>query len=219
MSLWKKIANEAGNILLNNISNDNRSQNDVTNDIMDSVKGFVMDAQVVESSEYTSLGIFDANVKFKTAVPTSYWNCRYNFGAAEIDTIFIYSESGEEPYDYERMLNEPGYFIPGITFSTNVLNPKEPTLVKQKLNRLYGFTDVDISKSSNSMFMYKIKGENSRYYFESNYMEYEGYLDGEPSHIYYEVYLALDKSRLSSSQLQAAIGEYHTIINTMEFVR
>lgn len=217
-SFWKKLANEAGNILLNNISENVKGKNDIIDNVVDNAKEYVVDKNIIESSEYTQIDILGAKVRFKSATPTLYWNSNENYGAGEIDTVFIYSETGTQPIDFSKTF-EPGYTISGITFATNSLNPSNQADTKQKLNRIYGLTDVDITKADNSMFMYKVKSENDKYYFESNYMEYEGSFEGEDFTVYYEIYLLLDKNNISSSQLYTAIGEYHLMIKTMEFIK
>lgn len=211
MSFWKKIVSETGNMILNNISDN--IQSNVIGNVVEAAKDVVVDKQVVEKIEYTELPIFGATLKFKNAEPTLYWNCEDNFGTGEIDTVFVYSENGAEPVNYD---STP---ISGITFTTNWLDPESPSDVKRKLDSVYGITDVTITKSDNPMFMNKIKGENDRHYFESNYMEYEGNFDGESSKVYYEIYLALDKKKISPAKLNLAIGEYHLMIKTMEFVK
>lgn len=215
MGIFGKILSEASNRMINNISDN--IQSNVINKVVDTAKDAVIDKQIVGNSEYTLLPIFGATLKFKKAESTLYWDCEDNFGAGEIDTVFVYSETGAEPADTSSIYG--GDPISGITFSTNWLDPENPAEVKRKLNSVYGITDVTITKSDNPMFMNKIKGESDRYYFESYYMEYEGDLDGEKSDIYYEIYLALDKRKISPVQLNLAIGEYHLMIKTMEFVK
>ena len=79
--------------------------------------------EVVESNvakEYTVIDIFGGTIKFKQANPTYLWNSNDNFGALEIDTVFLPSENGEAVEDYYDKLYQSGVvFITDDKISTS----------------------------------------------------------------------------------------------------
>ena len=65
-----------------------------------------------------------------------------------------------------------------------------------------------------------LKGENSKVYFESYAFKYEGNYEGESlGDIYYSVRLWIYKDDYTEEEINNVIAEYHTIIDTLEFVK
>lgn len=165
---------------------------------------------IVQNSEYTELEIFGATAYFKQHNPTNYWDCDDDFGAGEINTVFIPSENGvivENYYDKEK--------ISGIFFyeTENIISDKETIIAKHK--RWYG-VDVTVQNIDKNLFKKYIKGESQNVYLESYNFQYEGDYDGEKFDVYYTIELLIYKKDYTEEQIDKLISEYNTIIDTFK---
>lgn len=170
-------------------------------------------ASVPSSGDYTQLEIFGAAIQFKLADPTSYWNCCDNFGAGEIDTVFIISPDGTPVDDYYDQIHTSG-----IIFKTSEDGIDSEKSLKSAYKQWDGI-DVQIENIENGIFSRHLLGESSDLYFESYCMEYEADFDGELSTIAYAVELRIYKGDYTPEEIAKAIAEYHLIIETLEFVK
>lgn len=161
------------------------------------------------SDEYTELGIFGANIRFKKTNPTYFWDSNNDFGAGEIDTVYLFSEGGVEvDMDLSTM----------ITFQTDGLEPGNEAHARQTLNKWYKMTNVMIERINNSIFLYHIVGETTSIYYECYYMEYDGDMDGDIFHVNYDIALEAHKDEITADQLEHVKEEYHMMIHTLQFV-
>jgi len=160
--------------------------------------------------EYTELEILGAVAKFKKQEPTNYWDSEDNFGALEIDTVYIPSENGVEVSNYYEHEN-----VAGIIFesSGDVINNK--TSVINTYKKWYGI-DIQIEDIEKGIYKRHIKGESSEIYLEAYCFTYERDLEGEKSVGYYKIELILYKDDYSAEQMDKLISEYQTIIDTLE---
>lgn len=188
----------------------NSDKKDVKNEETNNSK---TEENVVAADEYTELEIFGANVKFKLANPTYLWNCEDNFGAGEIDTVFIPSKNGEAVEDYYDAEN-----ISGVHFITTDDGVSSESSLKSTYKRWYG-VDLTVEDMEEDLYTRHLKGESSEVYFESYSFEYEGVYDGEDlGTIYYSIQLVIYKDDYTQEEIDKVIAEYHTIIDTLEFV-
>lgn len=168
--------------------------------------------KVTLASEYTMLEIFGADVKFKLANPTYLWDSQDNFGAGEIDTVFIPSKDGKEVGNYYDIENTSG-----VIFMTSDDVIDSESNIKNNYKSWYNL-DVTIEDLNNQLFERHIKGEDSKVYFESYCFQYEGVYDGEDiGTIYYSIQLVLYKEDYTQEQINKIKAEYHAIIDTFEF--
>jgi hypothetical protein len=191
----------------NNNNNNNVDNNDLSNS--------ELNVSINEADTYTELDIFGATIKFKKANPTYFWDCDYNYGAAEIDTVYIVSENGKRKEDYHEIAK-----MSSITFSTldDVVNSE--STIKNQYKRWYN-VDVTVENIEHKIYKKHIKGENSEIYIESYAFKYDGIFeyDPVPMEVYYGIYLEVKKDDYSQEELNKIIAEYHLIIDTLEFVR
>lgn len=166
------------------------------------------------STEDTTINIFGRKISFKTLSPTCYWNSQDSFGAAEIDTVFIYSPNGASLEDTDYFSNQKAKII----FETSQLSPSNLEGTKNTIKQWYKVDNVNIQKLDNSIFTYKITGESSSKYVEVLYMEYDSNFDGNSSKVCYDIMLNIEKNTLSQDELYIAKHEFDTIINTLKFV-
>lgn len=176
--------------------------------------GNIVAGSVTPAADYTELEIFGATVKFKMANPTYLWNCEDSFGAGEVDTVFIPSKNGvevENYYDAEH--------ISGVTFQTSDDSVDSVTSLKNSFKKSTGI-DLTVEDIKHDIYTRHLKGESSKVYFESYAFEYDGSYDGEPlEDIYYSVRLWLYKDDYTEEEMSKVIAEYHTMIDTLEFVK
>lgn len=182
-----------------NRKNDNKNDNKISSDL-----------NIVPSDTYTIVNSLVGELKFKTASKTKFWNSNENFGAGEIDTVFLYSNTGDKPNDFEKVFN-PNYDVSGIIFaSSSSVSPKNPDTIEKKLNQGWGLTNHKLTKVNDKLFSYNLKAENESKYLEANYFEFD-------KNSYYSVQLEIVKSRFSKEEIEKIIDEYHLIIETMEY--
>ena len=170
----------------------------------------------VSSNQYTILDILGAKIKFKQGNPTNLWNCECSFGAGEIDTVFIISKNGVEMDEYDDDTS-------GVIFQTSDISVASESSLKNSYKKYYGL-DIIVEKTNVGPFKRHVQGENSKYYFESYSLKYDGYfndidpIDDEPSDVYYSIELFIYKDNYDSKMIKNVIDEYHNIINTLEFI-
>jgi len=169
--------------------------------------------EITENSKYTELEIFGAKVKFKLANPTYLWNSNDDFGAGEVDTVFIPSKNGEPVEDYFYVDN-----ISGIMFQTSDDVLESTSSLKKIYKNAYGM-DLTVEQLEDDIFEKHLKGETSKIYFESYCFKYEGFSDEDPSEVYYAIELMLYKNDYTQEEINKIIEEYHLIIDTFEFVK
>lgn len=184
----------------NNLSNSNGSTSNVT---------------INEANTYTGLEIYGANIKFKMANPTYFWDCDYDFGAAEISTVFIVSQNGEVVKNYLDIED-----MSMITFEET----KDIGLSEQSIKRQYKKwhnVDVTVENLEHELYKKHIKGENSETYFETYAFKYDGIFEDDfvIEDIYYSISLLIRKDNYTKEELNKIIEEYHLIIDTLEFVK
>lgn len=174
----------------------------------------VADSSVTPAADYTELEIFGAKVKFKLADPTYLWNCEDSFGAGEVDTVFIPSKNGvevENYYDAEH--------ISGVTFQTSDDSVDSATSLKNSFKKSTGI-DLTVEDIKHDIYTRHLKGENSEVYFESYAFKYDGNYEGEElGDIYYSIRLWMYKDDYTKEEINKVIAEYHTMIDTLEFVK
>lgn len=165
------------------------------------------------SSDSTVVDIFGRKISFSTLSPTCFWNSEDDFGAGEIDTVFIYSPNGASLEDTDYQSSQKAK----IVFQTSPLSPDKLENTKNTVKKLYNVDNVTIQKLENSIFMYKITGESSSSYAEIYYLEYDGDFEGEISKVYYDITFHINKNLLSKDEQYIAKHEFETIINTLKF--
>lgn len=166
------------------------------------------DANVAK--EYTELEIIGATARFKKQDPTNYWDCEDNFGAGEIDTVYIPSEGGKEVPNYYDQENTSG-----IIFQTSDDVVSSESYIKTIYKR-WDNIDVKVENINKGIFKKHITGESSELYYESYSFSYEGEYDGEKFDVYYKIELRIYKNDYTKEEQSKLISEYNTIIDTFE---
>ena len=183
-------------------NNDTKKEsNDVTNEI------------VVASTEYTELEIFGAKLKFKLANPTYLWNSEDDFGAGEVDTVFIPSENGEKVEDYFEAVNTSG-----VIFEVSDYTTRSETAIKKDLKEWYNL-DAIVENINHNLYQKHIQGENSKLYYESYLFSYKGKYDGESiGDIDYKIQLQIYKNDYTKEEIDKVVKEFHIMIDTLEII-
>lgn len=165
------------------------------------------------AKDYTELEILGATVKFKKQEPTNYWDSQDNFGAGEIDTVYIPSQKGVEVPNYYEQENTSG-----IIFQTSddIITSKNSLINTYKT---WDNIDIEVEDIEKGIFKRHINGESSKLYFESYCFTYEGDLEGEKFDANYKIELRIYKDDYSTEQIDKLISEYHTIIDTFEIIK
>ena len=164
------------------------------------------------AKEYTTIELLGKNAKFKVQSPTNYWNCEDDFGAGEIDAVYIPSKNGVEVPNYYEKEN-----ISGVIFqiSDDVLTSESN--LKSTYKRWYGI-DIEVTNIEKGIYQKHIKGQSSSIYYEAYCFDYEGDFDGEKSDVYYKIELIIYKDDYSSNEINKLISEYNTIIDSFELM-
>lgn len=210
MDIIKRVIPFISDMMMSNKKYDNKMLEEYNTNMSEKYNNEINETYEI-SDDYTYLDIKGAKIKFKTLKDTTFWNCNDNFGALEIDTVFICSEGGKEIEDYSDMNRL------SISFQTEEIEDKSDQMVGEYL-KSYNISNFEVTKLENSVFTYKIVGESNSAYFESYFLEYSGEMDGEEFDVYYQIKLDLNKNIINAKHLHKAKKEYKTIIDTLEFV-
>jgi len=171
------------------------------------------DESLKDQTDYTELGIFGAKLKFKLANPTYLWDCDDNFGAGEIDTVFIPSKNGEEVEGYDDVEN-----ISGIIFQTSEDIISSESKIKNNYKKWHNL-DVVVENLEHDLYGRHIKGENSKIYIETYAFKYDGNFEGKiVKDNYYRIHLEIHKDDYTQEEITKVIEEFHLIIDTLEIV-
>ena len=162
------------------------------------------------SEEYTELELFGATAKFKKQDPTNYWDCEDNFGAAEIDTVYIPTKNGKEVPNYYDQENTSG-----IIFQTSDDLIADKSRLKNSY-KTWDEIDVEVKDIDDDLFKRHIKGQSSKLYFESYCFKYVGDFEGSNFDVYYKIELRIYKDDFTKEEQEKLISEYHTIINSFK---
>lgn len=170
------------------------------------VKNF--EPNIITGNSYVELDIRGAKyrVKFKLSDPTNFWNSGDDFGAMEVDTVFIVSKNGEPIEDYNDIEE-----LSGIIFMVEDRYFESVESIQSRISEWYDLSDVEVEDLSSSIFKRHIKGENSSFYYETYCLEYEGDR--------YTIELNVYKNNYSADEIKNIIEEYHGIISSLEFVK
>ena len=165
---------------------------------------------IVESKEYTEMDIYQTKIRYKLAESTSLWDCDYNFGALEIDTILMPSKNGQPIDKYYDIEN-----ISGIHFQTGDDAIKSEDSLKFKYKNWYNIYNLKVENIEKGPFVKYIKGETKEIYMESYALKYK---DENGKDTYYDITLVLYKNDYDKELINKVIDEYHLIINTLELI-
>lgn len=170
-----------------NIQNIEQNDNQEDNNIPD-----------YEMGEYITLNIFPemSVVRFKMTKDTTFWNTEDNYGAAEIDTIFVMEEEvTKDNYDYADSY---------IYFAT----PETRIFEKGYYNGI----PVEMTEIEHELYSHHVTGETSNEYFECYIIREDVVEYG------YEIVLLLEKNQFTEEQIERAKQDFKCIIDTFEFV-
>jgi hypothetical protein len=162
------------------------------------------------AKEYTELELLGRVAKFKLQNPTNYWNCEDDFGAGEIDAVYIPSKNGVEVPNYYEKEN-----ISGVIFQTSDDVLTSESNLKSTYQRWYGI-DIEVNSIEKGIYKRHIKGESSSIYYEAYCFDYEGDFEGEKSDVYYKIELIIYKNDYTKDEINKLISEYNTIIDSFK---
>lgn len=168
---------------------------------------------IIPADDYVELEIVGANVIFKYANPTYFWNTEDSFGAGEIDFVLIPSLNGEPIENYYEQERVSGVFF---QTSDNLVMSDED--LKNEYISRYG-VELQIENITHNIFKKHLKGETSEVYLESCCLSYDSNFDGEISSVYYAIELLIYKNDYTEEEMNKLIDEYHIIINTFNFIK
>lgn len=168
------------------------------------------DVDMIPSDKYSELDLWNFKFKFKMAKNTNLWNCNDNFGAMEVDTVYMVSENGvpiPNYYDVDK--------TSGVIFQIGDFVIDEESEIRNKLSRWYNISNAKIEDVNDSIYSRYIKGESSNVYYESY-----GLIITLPdeSKIYYSIELVLYKNNYSKDMINKIIQEYHIIIDSLKII-
>lgn len=163
---------------------------------------------IISNDSYMELDILYGlhRIKFKINNPTNFWNSEDDFGAGEIDTVFVVSENGMPVEDYFDIED-----LSIVVFEIDDRYFESKESIKSRIGEWYNISNVEVEELSSGVFKRHIKGENSSFYYEVYCLEYEGDR--------YVIELNIYKNNYTSSEINNIIEEYHGIINSLEFIK
>lgn len=175
------------NILNQEIQNVEQNDNQEVNNELD-----------CEMGDYITLNILPGMsiVRFKMTKDTTFWNTEDDYGAGEIDTIFVMEEDvSKDNYDYTD-----SYILFGL--AENRLFNKGS----------YNGIPVEVTQIEDDTYSHHIQGETNNEYLECYFVKEDVIEYG------YEILLILEKNKFTEEQIERAKQDFKCIIDTFEVV-